>query len=80
MGLADIWVTAGLHFRKAESTKWLKHKLRVTIGGQWFKQTDGRSGFPFSLRFAGGRLEFVARAFEGSMRLSSSGLHSHFHD
>ena len=53
MGIAD------LHCRKVENTKWLKHKLRATIGGKLFEQTDGRSGFPFPLRSVGGQLEFV---------------------
>ena len=35
----------------------------ATLGVQQFEQTDGRSGFPFPLRFAGGRLEFVPQAF-----------------
>ena len=34
MGLADLFGFANLHCRKVESTKWLKHKLRATIGGQ----------------------------------------------
>ena len=34
MGLADLLRIADLHCRKVESTKWLKHKLRTTIGGQ----------------------------------------------
>jgi hypothetical protein len=51
--------------------KWLRHKLRAT-----FEQTDGRSGFSFPLRFAGGRLEFVTQAFGDSPKLSSSGLAS----
>ena len=34
MGLADLMGIADLHCRKVESTKWLKHKLRATIGGQ----------------------------------------------
>ena len=38
------------------------------------RQVDGRSGFSFLLRFAGGRLEFVTQAFGGSQKLSSSGL------
>ena len=46
-------------------TKWLKHKLRAMIGGPQFEQTNGRSGFPFSLRSVGGRLEFVARILGG---------------
>ena len=36
--------------------------------------SDGRSGFPFPLRFAGGRLELVTQAFGGSPKLSSRGL------
>ena len=32
--LSPIWGIADLHCRKVESTKWLKHKLRATIGGQ----------------------------------------------
>ena len=55
--------------RKVESTKWLKHKLRATI-----EQTDGRSGFPFPMRFDRGRLEFVTQVFGDSPKLSSSGL------
>jgi hypothetical protein len=72
IGLADLWGIADLHCRKVKSTKWLKHKLRATLGGQYFEQTDGRSGFPFPLRFAGGRLEFVTQAFGDSPKLSSS--------
>ena len=34
MGLADLLGIADLHCRKVESTKWLKHKLRATLGGQ----------------------------------------------
>jgi hypothetical protein len=49
MGLADLLGIADLHCRKVESTKWLKHKLRATIGGQ----TDGRSGFPFPFGLLG---------------------------
>ena len=74
MGLADLLGIADLHCRKVESTKWLKHKLRATIGGQYFEQTDGRSVFPFPLRFADGRLEFVPQVFGDSLKLSSSGL------
>ena len=74
MGLADILGTADLHCRKVESTKWLKYKLRATIGGQQFEQTDGRSGFPFPLRSVGGRLEFITQILEDSPKLSSSGL------
>ena len=66
MGLADILGIADLHCRKVESTKWLKHKLRATLGGQQFEQTEGRSGFPLPLRFAGGRLEFVMQVFGDS--------------
>ena len=61
MGLADILGTADLHCRKVESTKWLKYKLRATIGGQQFEQTDGRSGFSFPLRSVRGRLESVTQ-------------------
>ena len=53
MGLADLMGIADLYFRKVESTIWLKHKLKATLGGQ-FEQTDGRSGFSFPLRFARG--------------------------
>ena len=74
MGLADLLGISDLHCRKVKSTKWLKHKLRATIGGQEFEQTNGRSGFPFPLRFAGGRLEFVMQVFGDSPKLSSSGL------
>ena len=74
MSLADLLGIADLHCRKVESTKWLKHKLRATIGGQQFKQTDGRSGFSFPLNFSGGRLEFVTQAFGDSPKLSSTGL------
>jgi hypothetical protein len=73
MGLADLRGIADLHCRKVESTKWLKHKLRATLGGQKFEQTDGRSGFSFPLGFARGRLEFVMQAFGDSPKLSSSG-------
>ena len=34
MGLADLQGIADLHCRKVESTKWLKHKMRATLGGQ----------------------------------------------
>ena len=74
MGLANLLGIADLHCRKVESTKWLKHKLRATLGGQQFEQTDGRSGFPFPLRSVGGRLEFVTQILGGSPKLSSSGL------
>ena len=33
-GLGRFWRIADLHCRKVESTKWLKHKLKATIGGQ----------------------------------------------
>ena len=56
---------AELDCRKVESTKWLKHKLRATLGGQQFEQTDGRSGFSFPLSFSWGLLEFVTQAFGG---------------
>ena len=71
MGLADLLGIADLHCRKVEGTKWLKHKLKATLGGQWFEQTDGRS---FPLRLTGGRLEFATQAFGVSSQLSSSGL------
>ena len=74
MGLADLLGIADLHCRKVESTKWLKHKLRATFRGQWLEQTDGKSGFSFPLRFAGGKLEFVTQAFGGFLKLSISGL------
>ena len=56
MGLADLLGIADLDCRKVESTKGLKHKLRATLGGQQFEQTNGRSGFSFPLSFSGGRL------------------------
>ena len=34
MDMADLWGIADLHCRKVESTKWLKHKLRATLGSQ----------------------------------------------
>jgi hypothetical protein len=34
MGLADLLGIADLDCRKVEITKWLKHKLRTTLGGQ----------------------------------------------
>ena len=74
MRLADLLGIADLHCQKVESTKCLKHKLRATIEGQKFEQTDGRSGFPFPLRSVGGRLEFVTQLLGGSLKLSSSGL------
>ena len=74
MGLADLLGIADLHCRKVESTKWLKHKMRATLRGQYFEQTDGRSGFSFPLSFSGGRLEFVTQAFRDSPKLSSNGL------
>ena len=73
VGLADLWGIADLHCRKVKSTKWLKTNC-ATLGDQYFEQTDGRSGFPFPLRFAGGQLEFVTQAFGGSPKFSSSGL------
>ena len=33
-GLADLWEIADLHCLKVQSTKWLKRKLRATLGGQ----------------------------------------------
>ena len=59
MGLADLCGIADLHCKKVKSTKWLKYKLRAMIGGQWFEQTDGRSGFLFPLRSVRG--EFVTQ-------------------
>ena len=32
MGLADLLGIADLHCQKVKSTKWLKHKLRATLG------------------------------------------------
>ena len=69
IGLADLLGIADLHCQKIESTKWLKNKLRASIGGQC-----GICGFPFPLGFAGGRLEFVMQVFGDSPKLSSSGL------
>ena len=74
MGLADLLGIADMHCRKVESTKWFKHKLRATLGSQYFEQTHGRSGFSLPLSFSGGRLEFVTQAFGDSPKLSSSGL------
>ena len=74
MGLADLLGIPDLHCRKVKSIKWLKHKLRATLGGQYFEQTDGRSGFSFPLSFSGGQLEFVTQAFGDSPKLSSTGL------
>jgi len=37
-------------------------------------QTEGRSGFYFPFRFAGGQLEYVTQAFGDSPKLSSSRL------
>ena len=74
MGLADLLGIADLHCLKVESTKWLKHKLRATIAGQKFEQTDGRSNIPFLLGSFEGRLVFVKRLLGGSLKLSSSGL------
>ena len=34
MSLVDLLRIAHLHCRKVGSIKWLKHKLRATIGGQ----------------------------------------------
>ena len=65
MGLVDLLGIADLDCHKFE-TKWLKHKLRATLGGQKFEQTDGRSGFSFPLKVVGGRMEFVTQAFEDS--------------
>ena len=70
MGLADLLGIADLHCRKVESTKWLKYKLRATIGGRKFEQTNGRYGFSFPLSFSGGQLEFVTQAFVDSPKLS----------
>ena len=53
MGLVDLLGIADLDCRKFEITKWLKHKLTATLGGQYFEQTDGRSGFSFPLSFSG---------------------------
>ena len=47
---------------------------RISTAGVFSKGTDGRSGFPFPLRFAGGRFEFVTQAFGDSLKLTSSGL------
>ena len=69
MGLADLLGIADLQCQKVESTKRLKHKLRATLGGKWFEQTDGRSGFSVPLRFTGGWLEFVTQAFRDSLKL-----------
>ena len=79
MGLVDLLGIADLHCRKVKSTKWLKHKLRATIGGQEFEQTDGRSGVPFPLRSVRGRLEFITQILGGSPKLSSNG-NSHLHN
>ena len=69
MGLVDFWGIADL-----ESTKWLKHKLRAMLGGQWFEQSDGRSWFPFPLRFALHRecfliFRFSVRSIDYSVQL-----------
>ena len=45
MGLADLLGIEDLHCQKVEGTKWLKHKVGAMLGGQWFEQTNGRSGF-----------------------------------
>ena len=74
MGLVDLWGIADLHCRKFKSTRWLKYKLRAMLEGHEFEQTNGRSGFSFPLRFAGGRLEFVMQVFGDSPKFSSSGL------
>jgi hypothetical protein len=34
MGLADLWGIADLHSQKLEGTKWLKQKLRATLGNE----------------------------------------------
>ena len=34
MGSADLWGITDLHCPKVKCTKWLKHKLRATLGGQ----------------------------------------------
>ena len=34
MGLADLLRIADLYCQKIACTKWLKHKLRATLGGQ----------------------------------------------
>ena len=71
MGLEDLLGIADLHCQKVESTQWLKHKLRATIGGQYIEQTNG---FPFPLRSVRGRLEFITQILGGSPKLSNSGL------
>ncbi len=62
MGLEKLWGITELHCQMVKSTKWLKHKLKAMLGGQYFEQTDGISGFSFPLSFAGGWPEFVAQA------------------
>ena len=49
-------------------------KLEVSLRAGGFEQTNGRSEFPFPLRFAGGKLDFVTQAFRDSPKLSSTGL------
>ena len=73
-GLGGSLGDCRLAFTKGRKYKWLKHKLRATIAGQKFEQTDGRSKIPFLLRSFGGWLVFVKRLLGGSLKLSSSGL------
>ena len=74
MGLVDLWGIADLHCRKFKSTRWLKYKLRATLEGHEFEQTNGRSGFSFPLRFARGWLQLITQASTDPPKLSSSGL------
>ena len=60
--------------QKGRKYQIVKKKLRATLGGQEFEQTDGRSEFSFPLSFSGGQLKFVTQAFGDSLKLSSTGL------
>ena len=70
MSLADLWGIADLHFRKDESTKWLKQKLRHVS----LNKPMADLCFLFLCGLRGGRLEFVTQAFRGSPKFFGSGL------
>ena len=59
--------------------KFQKYQMvKTQTGGQYFEQTNGRSGIPFPMRFAE-RLEFVTQIFGDSLKLTSRGVSRH-HD
>ena len=47
MGLADLLGIADLHCQKVESTKWLKYKLRASIGANSLNKPMADLGFLF---------------------------------